>query len=232
MRIPIFRTLICLALTLGATHTLTAAPIAFTDRAAFDAAVSGLTNVSSSTLDFDGLSAGTTIADGGTVDGITFNYSELASFGIDMQVSTGFDTTSGSNFLGTTDADLFLDGDNFSLDFGPVNAIGMYFISADPMFDDDITLTAGGATASLVASDEQSLFADGGVAFFLGIIDDAATFTSASIETIGLGAFLYNVDDIVTAKANPPVVGVAEPGILALFALGLVGLGFSRRRPS
>ena len=229
MQAQLIRAMAFLAFSFGVTSALYAVPITYTDRAAFDAAIAALTNPTGSTLDFDALPANSLIADGGSVGGLTFNYPVLDSFGVSMQVSSGFDTTSSTNYLGTNDGGVFLDGDNFSLDFGAVNAIGMYFITGDPMFDGDISLTAGGATASLAAGAIQQALPDGGNAFFLGILDDAATFSSAAVDTIGLGAFLYNVDDIVTAKANPPVVGVPEPATLALFALGLLGFGMRRR---
>jgi len=51
--------------------------------------------------------------------------------------------------------------------------------------------------------------------FFLGVIDPAAAFTSASLDTFGGGgAFAYNVDDIVTA--------VPEPGTALMLGLGLL----------
>ena len=57
---------------------------------------------------------------------------------------------------------------------------------------------------------EQTL-PDGGVVYFLGLIDTTASFTSASVSTIGGGFFFYNVDDITTAV-------IPEPGTFALLA--------------
>lgn len=198
-----------------------AAVVPYTDQAAFMAALPG----PATTVDFESVTAPFIINNGDTVDGITFNY----SFGpppVDMQVSssidTGYATTSGTNFLGTEDADIFQDDDDFSMDFAAVNAIGLYIITAEEpnftLFDDDIQLTAGGATALLDVDALQSTLSDGSLVYFLGLIDNASTFTTTSITTPNSsGGFLYNIDDITTAV-------IPLPGALWLFGSGLVGL--------
>ncbi len=188
----------------------------FTDQAAFLAALPGSAN----TLDFDSQAAGTVIASGDTVDGITFNYD---FGGVQMEVRNDFLTTSPDNYLGTTDFGVLQDGDEFSLSFAPVNAIGMSFITADPMFDDDITLNAGGASVGLVAADVGADLGDGGFPFFLGIIDTTNAFSSADIFNIGGGFFLYNVDDIITSV-------VPLPGAIWLFLPALAGLAAVRKK--
>ena len=174
------------------------------------------------------------IADGGTVGGITFNYTfgppppsapQLAiTDGAAFGGGGPFDTTSSPNFLGTTDGDVLLDGDNFDLSFAAANALGMFFITSpgDPMFDGDILLSAGALTASLEAAAVEETLPDGGVVYFLGLIDTTASFTNASVSTIGGGFFFYNVDDITTAV-------VPEPGTFVMLAVGLTFLGVRSR---
>ena len=213
----------CAVLTL-ACSVANASLVTYTDQATFITALPG----PSSTLDFDNLTAGTRVASSDTVGGITFNYN---FGGISMVVTDGnqfggggpFATTSGSNFLGTDDSDLFLDGDGFDLSFAPVNAIGMFFITADVMLDNDITLSAAGTSVGLSVADAGADLGDGGVPYFLGIIDDTSSFTIASIATIGGGFFLYNVDDITTAV-------VPLPGAIWLFGSGLIGFAGLIRR--
>lgn len=202
-----------------------AALITYTDQSTFNTALPG----TASTLDFDSLAMPTTINSGVPVDGITFTYN---FGGTSMVITDGdqfggggpFDTTSGGNFLGTNDSDIFLDDDDFTMSFSSVSAIGMYFITAEvpdtSIFDNDIQLTASTATALLDVSAIQQTLSDGALVYFLGIIDTTGTFTTASIDTPNTsGAFLYNIDDITTSVSTVPL-----PSTLWLFISGLAGL--------
>lgn len=153
-------------------------------------------------LDFDLMPAGMTIEDSGSAGGITFAYD---FDGPTMKITHLYSTTSAPNFLGTGDGGMFHDGDDFTLSFSPGTAIGLFFISADPLLDGDISVTAGGMIAKLVTQDVHATLADGSRVYFLGIIDDQAAFTSASIEALAGGFFLYNVDDIITAPVPESV---------------------------
>lgn len=153
-------------------------------------------------LDFDLLPAGMTIENSGSAGGITFAYD---FDGPTMKITHLYATTSAPNFLGTGDGGMFHDGDDFTLIFSPGSAIGLFFISADPLLDGDISVTAGGMTAKLVTQDVYATLADGSRVYFLGIIDDQTAFTSASVEALAGGFFLYNVDDIITAPARNAV---------------------------
>lgn len=124
------------------------------------------------------------------------------------------------------DGDVLQDGDDFELNFLPSYAIGMYFITTGDtegeMYDDDITLSAGGGSVGLDAGALVDLGSDW-QAYFLGIVDNAHPLTKAKIATVGGGYFLYNVDDITTSP-------VPEPGTFLLVGVGLAGLACTRRR--
>jgi len=197
-----------------------AVPTVYTSSAAFLAALPGAPSIA----DFDGLTSGDVIPSGGSADGITFTY---AFGGVDLIVTDGsaaggggpFATTSAPNFLGTTDFDVLLDGDDLVLGFATASAVGLFIVTAevpgDTLFDGDLGLSAAGTTAYLDVDAVEQTLSDGGIVFFLGVIDPAASFTTASLDGFGGGgAFAYNVDDVVTA--------VPEPSSALLLGLGLL----------
>jgi len=172
-----------------------AAPVPHTQYANFIATLPG----GPITLTFDGTTPNSLIPSGFSLGGITFAYDfGGVSLKIATEIDTGYSTTSSPHFLGTDDADILQDGDNISLSFAPLNAIGLYVITNDEMVDGDVTLIAGGAAVGLVATDVQAILADGSKVYFLGISDPGASFTGASLDTAGNGAFLFNIDDIIT----------------------------------
>ena len=184
--------LVCLATTASAT------PAGYTQQGVFAAALPG----APVTLTFDGATANSPIPPGFSLGGITFAYDfGGVSLKVSTEADTGYSTTSSQHFLGTDDADILQDGDNISLSFAPLNAIGLYVITNDAMVDDDVMLIAGGTMVGLAANDVQAVLADGSKVYFLGISDPGAAFTGASLVTAGNGAFLFNVDDIVTVAA-------------------------------
>lgn len=163
------------------------------------------------------------IPSGSTVSGITFNYNFAPA--VDLTIENSFATTSGTNYLGSSDSGVLQDGDDFSFSFNPVSGFGLYVISQDPLFDGDFTLTAGGNTASLSASSVQQVLIDGSFVWFLGIRSNTTVFSSATLETNGGGGnFLYNLDDIVTAQAVP------EPSSIILSTIAIAGFGFRQLR--
>ena len=187
---------VCLALLSVAVQA--AAPVGYTQYGSFSVMLSG----PPSTLSFEAETPGTIIASGTAVAGITFVYDfEGVQLKVSTETDTGYSTTSSVAFLGTNDADILQDGDSLSLSFSPVSALGLYLITADEMADNDVTLVAGGTSVSLVAAHVQTTLPDGSKVYFLGVSGADSAFTSAELMTAGNGAFLFNVDDIVTATA-------------------------------
>jgi len=227
LRVAATRFLVCLSTAACLPAAAGAVPTTYTSSAAFLLALPG----AATTASFDGLSSGYAIASGGSADGITFTYAFPGGEGLIVTDGTAaggggpFSTTSSPNFLGTTDFDVLLDGDDLAFGFSSANAIGLFIITAEvpgtTLFDGDLGLAAAGATALLDVDAVEQTLSDG-IVFFLGVIDPAATFSSASLDTFGGGgAFAYNVDDVVTA--------VPEPGTALMVALGLLIL--CRLRP-
>ena len=227
------------ALTLVAPTLAHATTMGFTDPAAFQAAIAGL---SSGTLDFESIPAGTllstaglTQAVGATGVGITFPAGVPNVLGgppLDLEVN-GL-TSPGSHVLGTDDPgnfDQLIGGTSLGLAFtAPVTGFGLTIISVDTpgvtLLDGDLVLTAGGATASLAVADGTFLgtanLTGGGTqdvyAYFLGLTSDTA-FSGASLDVgagVPDGAFFYYLDDFVAA--------VPEPSTALLLGLGLLSL--------
>jgi hypothetical protein len=116
---------------------------------------------------------------------------------------------------------MFHDGDNFMLSFPPGNAIGLFFISADPLLDGDISVTAGSVTAELIAENVHATLTDGSRVYFVGIVDAQTAMTSAHIEALAGGFFLYNVDDIITAPVSEAIAADSDLDNLTKVAVKL-----------
>ena len=227
-----FLSFVVISISNNETHGAT---MTFTDQATFLAQLNSF-NVE----DFESTAVGTPIPNGASVGSITFNHTIDDGFGgtLDTIVTDQFDTTSGDRYLGVDDGvdEVFLDGDNFSMSFSSTQAIGLYVIgSPADVVAGDFSLAAGGET--IFNSDTPDItLADGGEAFFLGIIEDdlAQPFSGADLATIGGGFFVYTVDDIITSSdlksgGDQPI---PEPSTVALMGLGVVGLfiGLKRRQ--
>lgn len=202
-----------------------AALMTFNDQAAFQSA---LGSNPSTTINFDNVAVDTPIVDGSNFQGIDFSFIDGSGSAFDGMVGTGFDATSGNNYLGYNDpaANAFLSGDSISMSFSQtIHAIGMYIIASpgDILFPDDAQLIVGNDTA-LLDPTPLNVLPDGGEVFFLGLINTNG-FTMADLTTFCCGFFEFNVDDIqFSTFATPPPIGtgIPEPAHLSLFALALL----------
>jgi PEP-CTERM motif-containing protein len=224
------------ALLLMAIAGLSALPAfgdSYTSSTSFNTAISGLSGVTTANFDSDPIGD---IAQGGTVDGITFTYNINGGAG-SLAVVNLFDTTSGTNYLGSDDptTGALFPGDSVTMTFAtPINALGFFIISAGPYSDGDFTLASSTATATNSSTLETTL-PDGGQVIFLGI-SSTADFSSATIS-LGPGAFeLGNIDDITSAQGTPNSGGgggtnpMPEPGSWALLAVGLAICALAARK--
>jgi hypothetical protein len=205
-----------------------ASPTVYTSQSAFLGAISGSTQ----TQDFEGLGVGTSIPSGGAVGGTTFTYS---IDGLTMQIRDDFGTTSPTHYLGLNSVDgTFLNGDAFTMSFGgPVTALGLYVVGAPGANQPgDFSLQAAGS-GTVTSTVPDAVLADGD-AYFLGIVDPAG-FTQAVLTGTTGGCdpaegcqYVWNVDDITTARAT---VQTVEPSSLIVLAAGLAGLAGIARTP-
>lgn len=211
-----------------------ASTFTYTTLASFQSATTGAT-----TANFDNLTAGTVIFTGngsGVADGITFN-GTIAGGDQELVIQDLFDTTSGANYLGTTDVTTgaLFGTDSLTMTFGsPTTALGLYILGGNLFDAGTFTLNIGVGTALNSATPDLTL-GDGTEAYYLGITS-TTPFSSATLSptvlanTVGDGP-LWNVDDIATATANgPPPSPVPEPGTLGLTAIGLGALVWRRKK--
>jgi hypothetical protein len=209
----------------------------YTNQSDFNTAVSSGFNPLSVT-NFDSLTTGTIIPSGGSVNGITFNYS-IGGGAYQLQVGSTFDTTSSPNYLGTTGDDAFLSGDQFTLNFAsPVQAVGLFVISGGNDLAGDYTLSVSGGSVPSSGSTDSTYgtLGDGGNVYFLGLVDSTQTFTSATFSSLGGLGIPFNIDDISTTTAAAQQGGGGtvpeDPSTFGLLTGALAGLLALRRRRS
>lgn len=144
--------------------------------------------------------------------------------------SSGRYGTSGTNFwemsTGTTTA--------FDVDLsGATAAFGFYGVDIGDFGDQlEISLNDAANTTFLVPNTAGAGGSTDGSVLFFGFIGTTAadTFTQVTIAST-VGGEVFAFDDF-TIGSLEQVTLVPEPGALAIFGLGLLGLGYARRRRS
>ncbi len=202
---------------LGFSGSAEAALIGYTSKAAFDAAVAGLSDAR--TLDFETAASGTSLPTGISLEGVRFDYDIT---GYSLSVSSTFGTTSGANYLGLDNPDTAFNlGDSFRMGFDRiVRAVGLYVVAGSDTQAGDFELSAPMGTV-LNAALADALVSDGS-AWFLGLVetDPGSGFASTTLRGVDAGgAFLaFSVDDITTAVPEPGSAVLVLYGLAALFA--------------
>jgi len=213
----------CLLVAGSANATLSS----YTSRAAFDAAIAGL---SVETVDLESVISGTTFPTGSGTGGLTFSYAIAGPS--TLTVSNIFGTTSGSNYLGLDNPDTaFYLGDSFTINFNrTVLAVGLYVIAGSDAQAGDMQLSV--AAGSVFNSDIADTLVSDGRAFYLGLVesDSGLGFTSATVSgTFTPNAFLaFTVDDITSASINTNPA--PEPGTWGLMLLACLAALLERAR--
>jgi hypothetical protein len=212
--------IVVLAAAVASTAPAFATTVSYTTQASFLGAITGAT-----TANFDADVAGTLIPNGTVVDGITLS-STLGGM-YQLAIANAFDTTSGLNYLGTTDATsggaLFA-SDSVTMTFGsPVSAVGLYILLGNSVSANTFTLNIAGGSA-LNSATQDTILVDGTYAYYIGITSPSS-FSTATIKLSSPGmpgdGPTWNVDDITTGTAGGAPPAVPEPATCILFASGL-----------
>jgi hypothetical protein len=184
---------------------------AYDSRAAFEAAIE---SAAIRRVDFDSIAAGSIVASGWTLEGVSFE-----APGRELVVTDAWQTTSGAHSLGATGLDALLAGDALVLDADAAHAIGLTLIGAGAL-PGDFELRFAGAVARN-GSLPEAILADG-EAWFVGIVADAPV-SPAEAEVVALlptggDSYVWNVDDVTLAPepAAPLAAGGALGALLLL----------------
>ena len=205
MNCKLYMSLVVGMLAISVTSVASAALITFSDRATFQGAVTGA-------LSFEG-------------------FNDAFSTGVTQDFPVGgpsaFTVLSADSLGSTTIASLVSEGTR-ALFLRELDTITFTFVSAITAFGFDVnelnsgTIDYSDSSGNLLSG---AVTPNGSGSTFFGAISDTA-FTSFSLTvTGGSSGQIWGLDALDFGGDSIP-----EPGTLALFGLGLAGLGFARRR--
>ena len=203
--------LLTLALDAGATT------ITYTSSAAFFAAIAG---GAVTTETYEGLPLNSIIADGTTVDNITYNSFPAGADGRVASANEFFSIgTQSLALIRPGGPNFFVANEGMTVTFPfAVNSVGIFFnVGVSPVNTLQV-LTAVGNAGNGPDYDQAPAF------YFVGLISDSATFNSATFQGVTGITTGFTLDNLSYGNAVP------EPTSLLLFGTGVLALIRSRRK--
>jgi hypothetical protein len=191
----------------------------YTDESLYNAALTARAVTNVTFENFDSTAAGTLIPNNSSLGAFTFT-GLPGGAGVD----NAFTTTSPSNYLGIPTGGTFTSG-GFTFSFASSNAFAMKIITSNKpptLSNDDFTLMGGGTSVNLNTADAVLVAGFppfSSEAYFFGIINTDAAFTSVTFNKNNADMLNYFVDDLQIGSVPEP----NSIGLLALTLLPLVG---------
>lgn len=188
--------------------------------------LASLTGVGSQ--DFESFAGGTgtpiNVSFPGSVGAISAALTATSGVQVVNAPSVGRFATSGTNYLEVSS------GAAFTLTFGTaIGAFGFYGTDIGDFVPTNMVMTLTDinnvSTQQIVG---HTLGAANNNSLFWGFTDTTNSYTSITFSNPG-GGDVFGFDDFVIGDRQQ-IVAVPEPGVLAVFGLGLLGLGIARRK--
>lgn len=216
-----------------------AATTGYTDAAAFNAAVASIGGLAANVVDYESQSPGG-FPNGTVIGGITHSYTGLSTYqlGIRDIGGTSGTNTVGSALIGGTTVEQLGAGDVVTFGFSATNAFSLRVIAGPDFqfFAGDAVLGNGAGAATIPAGVGEAAGCTNCSSVFLGLVDPASTFTSATLTFDPDAPVSFEIDDSTyytevapPPPPDPPVVPL--PASLPLLLAGAGALLALRRRP-
>ena len=195
--------------------------------AARNSFLGSLTGVGSE--DFESFTGGTgtpiSVSFPGSVGSISANLTSTGGVTVQNFSNAGRFATSGSNYLAVSS------GAAFTLTFGTaIGAFGFYGTDIGDFVPSNMVITLtdiNNVTTQQIVGHTVNSGADNN-SLFWGFTDTTNSYTSITFSNPG-GGDTFGFDDFVIGDQQQ-IVAVPEPGMIAVFGLGLLGLGLARRK--
>lgn len=179
--------------------------------------------------DFESFASGTgtpiNVSFPGSVGSISAALTSTGGVSVDSAPNAGRFATSGTNYLEVAS------GSAFTLTFGTaISAFGFFGTDIGDFVPSNMVMTLTDINSVSTQQIVGHSIGSGGNnnSLFWGFTDTTNSYTSITFSNPG-GGDIFGFDDFVIGDQQQ-IVAMTEPGMIAVFGLGLLGLGIARRK--